>query len=136
MSKKTLIDNDKTVELAFEELLELSTMELENLSFSIETNSKKTPQPNKNSYDNLSGIQKIIFDAKNKNTNIKKEIKYTPESSDEREIIMRASQKGKSAYDSDVLRELILNRQKQKRNSNNLSSLINDVKKNKDDYNK
>jgi len=136
MSKKTLIDNDKTVELAFEELLELSTMELENLSFSIETNSKKTPQPNKNSYDSLSGIQKIIFDAKNKNTNIKKEIKYTPESSDEREIIMRASQKGKSAYDSDVLRELILNRQKQKRNSNNLSSLINNVKKNKDDYNK
>ncbi|AGR41054.1 hypothetical protein [Spiroplasma taiwanense] len=137
--KLTRDEIEKSIELAFQELLELSTMDLENNSFQLEEDKQKFKKNIKenpiksNSIEKVNSIQKnskqtdlkaIISLAKQKGKEINTGKWKDYDSSREDEVLLKAKKEGKSAYDSDVLRELILERQKQKRKTNDVNEII------------
>ncbi|QEH61760.1 hypothetical protein SCHIN_v1c05630 [Spiroplasma chinense] len=137
---KKVIDVDKEAELAFEELLDLSTSELQDIVLDQETKKRTS----KKSYLKVSDKDKlgqndlfnIIQNAKKQEGIVNKEMWVDDSVDEEKAIIEKAKAKGKSEYDSDVLRELILKRQQQRRNTNGMSAFLNSVKDKKDNYDK
>ncbi|AHI52811.1 hypothetical protein [Spiroplasma culicicola] len=132
-NKKTL-SADQTAELAFEELMELSKQHLEN---------EEEIKEQKHSYINIKDDQKvgqtdllsIINNVKNKNSRPQGWV--DPEQQEEENIINKAKAAGKSEYDSDVLRELILKRQKERHaDKAGFGNLLSNVRQKKDEYNK
>ncbi|WP_338985575.1 hypothetical protein [Spiroplasma endosymbiont of Diplazon laetatorius] len=123
---KSKVELDDSISLLIEDLLELS---------SIEFDDEKQTQD----VEQLEGVIEETFDP----TNLASIIKHAkragaeangekwidPDKKREDDIISKAKSQGKSAYDSDVLRELILQRQKKKRETGGLSSIISKVKK-------
>lgn len=65
-------------------------------------------------------INTILKNARLKNENLKQNSWTDPQDVLESEIIKSAESSGKSAYDADVLRQLILHRQKNKNKDSNL----------------
>ncbi|WP_339021626.1 hypothetical protein [Spiroplasma endosymbiont of Atherix ibis] len=126
---------DDTVSLAMEELLELAILEFKN---------NENLENNKNNSNNLdlkieynddekdfnpTDLSSIIIHAKKveqKNNQLKL---VDPYKKVENDIISKAKNEGKSIYDADVLRELLLQRQKKKYETEGLSSIINKIKK-------
>ncbi|WP_342274810.1 hypothetical protein [Spiroplasma endosymbiont of Cantharis lateralis] len=139
--KKAFFEDNDSVSQILEDLLDLSLIKFDD-----------KPVPNKyqipniaNDIDNKTIIKKIkplensevknldsiIKNARQMN-NIFSKSKWINNSVEEEEfIIEKAKKEGKSAYDSDVLRQLILERQKKKKESLGLSSIINKAKKRK-----
>ncbi|QHX35889.1 hypothetical protein STIUS_v1c03350 [Spiroplasma sp. TIUS-1] len=66
-------------------------------------------------------INNILKNARLKNDNMKQNSWTDPQDIIEANIIKEAEKSGKSAYDSDVLRELILTRQKNKNKDSNIN---------------
>ncbi|AOG60342.1 hypothetical protein SHELI_v1c03910 [Spiroplasma helicoides] len=133
-------DADISAELAFETLLDLAEVELVK---PVKKEKKKVEKIK--SYVGLSenekvgkkDLQQIIFQARQKTETLESVMWRDPEEIPEQEIIKNAQKKGKSEYDSDVLRELILKRQRERRKTENIfGSLLASVKKNRDDYDK
>ncbi|ALD66284.1 hypothetical protein [Spiroplasma cantharicola] len=73
-------------------------------------------------------LHSIIEKARQKNNKFIKETGISNFIEPEQVILEKAKKQGKSAYDSDILRELILERQKKKRELMGLSSIINKAK--------
>ncbi|AKX34015.1 hypothetical protein SLITO_v1c03610 [Spiroplasma litorale] len=136
MGKRKLSEEEVTnsATQAFQDLLDLVFIDLEK---------KDNKKQKNNEIDNSKSIyikavnspkktlDSIINNAKSEISNIKSKCQKNYFLDPEEEIIKKAKDKGKSQYDSDVLRELILNRQKNKRLSNNgLLKVIENAKKN------
>ncbi|AGR42058.1 hypothetical protein [Spiroplasma diminutum] len=134
-------DIDNSVTLAMEELLSLSSVKFEDekkvnkVNKVKEKNSKKIKEekievkldePEEN-FD-PTNLASIIKHAKKVGSQLQGKTWVDPDEQMENDIISKAKSQGKSAYDSDVLRELILQRQKKKRESTGLSSIINKTK--------
>ncbi|QHX36605.1 hypothetical protein [Spiroplasma sp. BIUS-1] len=129
---KTNKDLDKDISLAMEELLDLSNIEFDDdkkdNNLKVENTKKEQKVEPEEDFDptNLASIIKHARKAGAAANGIKW---VDPDKKREDDIISKAKSQGKSAYDSDVLRELILQRQKQKNESKGLSSIINKAKK-------
>ncbi|ASP28121.1 hypothetical protein SCORR_v1c03470 [Spiroplasma corruscae] len=115
---------DDSAEQAFQDLLDLVFTDLEKNDVKKE---KKLPFKYTNNDSN--NLSSIINRAKNEINSIKTKCEKNYIIDPEEEIIKKAKIKGKSQYDSDVLREIILNRQKNKRSvSNDLTDIIKKAK--------
>ncbi|QBQ07636.1 hypothetical protein SGLAD_v1c04370 [Spiroplasma gladiatoris] len=130
---------DNSAILAFEELLDLSTTKLSDIK--LETITLEDDEIN---YVNINDtveldeddLTKIINRAKKHGEVVRGSRKLNPLEIEEEEIINKALKEGKSRYDSDVLRELILKRQKERRKEIGLTNILKNAKNNKDNYDK
>ncbi|AKU79599.1 hypothetical protein [Spiroplasma turonicum] len=114
-------------EQAFQELLDLIFLDSPKHTSLNKEDIKSSP--NKPKLDN--SLEQIIKNAKLQINSVKNKCQNNYYLDPEEEIIKKAHENGKSQYDSDVLRELILNRQKNKRAINNDLSKVIDNAKNK-----
>ncbi|AUM62595.1 hypothetical protein [Spiroplasma monobiae] len=123
-------NSDIDANIAMEELLELSTIEFddEKKSNSSKSNVSKKTKDNEDEFD-PTNLASIIKHAKKVGAEVNGVTWVDPDKKREDDIITKAKSQGKSAYDSDVLRELILQRQKQKNESKGLAGIINKAKK-------
>ncbi len=139
--KKGFFEDNDSVSHILEDLLDLSLLKLDDKPM---PNKFKIPDRDKN-IDNKPVIKKvkpvettevrtldsIIKNARQMNNKLSKSKWVNNSVEPEESILEKAKKQGKSAYDSDVLRQLILERQKKKRESLGLSSIINKAKKRK-----
>ncbi|WP_338984195.1 hypothetical protein [Spiroplasma endosymbiont of Othius punctulatus] len=110
-------------------------------SFEVEIAKKKNPAsiPKINLSDNVytarsvnkNDINSILKNARVQNNNMKNNSWTDPQDKLEAEIIEKAKQSGKNEFDSDVLRELILHRQKNKNRDSNIGVGIAEAAKEK-----
>ncbi|QGS51878.1 hypothetical protein [Spiroplasma tabanidicola] len=133
-------DADVSASLAFEELLELSTTKLSDINLNTIT---LDDDENTNYIDinetidvDENDLFKIIKRAQKQKSILNNQRWVNSEENEENEIIKKAEMSGKSKYDSDVLRELILKRQRDKRKDKGLNNFIDNVKKKKNNYDK
>ncbi|AUB31480.1 hypothetical protein [Spiroplasma floricola] len=121
---------DDNVSLAMEDLLELAMLEFENKETSKDDNLKlRIEYEDDNEEFNPTDLNSIIKHAR-KIEQQNSQLKWVdPDQKIENDIISKAKNEGKSIYDAEVLRELILQRQKKKRETEGISSIISKVKK-------
>ncbi|WP_339022387.1 hypothetical protein [Spiroplasma endosymbiont of Crioceris asparagi] len=76
-----------------------------------------------------------IINVAKKNAKILEENSFTKPTSEEEELILRiAEERGQNKYDAEILRELIIARQKKKRQGTNVNNYFDEVKDKKNNY--
>ncbi|WP_339034854.1 hypothetical protein [Spiroplasma endosymbiont of Cantharis rufa] len=131
--KKVFFEDNDSVSQILEDLLDLSLIKFDDKSVPNKFQSPNIDNKKINSLETseVKNLDSIIKNAREMN-NIFSKSKWINNSVEEEEfIIEKAKKEGKSAYDSDVLRQLILERQKKKKELLGLSSIINKAKKRK-----